>query len=129
MQFGEFDIDPDSIPAPTKVTLGTPLVFEVESAVRKEVVKEETGKTVYIEAVLIPVEQPDTRLYNTWFVTERYVGSAAKSWKNFLLTVGLDPKITKAQDIVHLRFKGIAGVDTKRDDERPVLKKVLGAAY
>jgi|SRR3990167_1878136 len=127
IQFGEYEIDPDSIPSPPQVALGIPMVFQVETAVRKEVVKEETGKTVYIEATLRPVEQPDALLYNSWFVTERYAGTTAKSWKNFLVTVGLDPKTTRAQDIVRLRFKGVAG-KSRKDDERAELKKVLGPA-
>lgn len=128
LQFGEFSFDPDLIPDPVQVTQGVPMVFEIETAVRKEVVKEETGRTVYIEASLRPVEQPEALLYNSWFVTEKYVGTPTKSWKNFLVTVGLDPKRTRAQDVVRLRFKGIAGKDKKRDDDRAILIKVIGPA-
>lgn len=129
IRFGEFEIDPDTIPSPPQVTTGVEMVFEVETATRKEVVKEETGRTVYVEVSLRPVEQPEALLYNTWFVTEKYAGTTVKSWKNFLLAVGLDPRTAKAQDIVRLRFKGIAGKN-RRDpsDDRPVLVKVVGAA-
>lgn len=126
--FGEFEVDPDLIPDPPKVTVGIPQVFQVETAIRAEVVKPETGKTVFIKATLRPVEQPEALLFQSWFVTEKYLGSPAKSWKNFLVTMGLDPKNTKAQDIVHLRFKGVAGKDKKRDDDLPILVKVIGPA-
>ena len=128
MLFGEYEIDPDSIPNPVQVTQGVPMVFEVETSVRGEVVKEETGRTVWVDLTVRPVEQPEALLYPRLFVTEKYAGPAHKSWKNFLITLGLDPKTTRAQDIVRLRFKGIAGKDKKRDDDRATLVKVIGPA-
>lgn len=128
MQFGEFSIDPDTIPNPPKVQEGIPLTFEIESAQRQEVTKEETGTTVYVDLVVRPVEQPEVILYPRLFVTEKFMGPAHKSWKNFLMTLGLNPRATRASDTIRLRFRGIAGKDRKRDDERSTLVKVLGPA-
>ena len=129
IRFGEFEIDPDSIPNPPQVQTGTPLVFEIEAATRKEVVKEDTGKTVWVELQCRPVEQPEALLYASLFVTERFLGKPHKSWKNFLVTMGLDPKTTNAASLVRTRFKGVAGEDRKSDDSRIILVKVLGPAY
>ena len=126
--FGEFSIDPETIPNPPRVQEGVPLVFEIATSVRGEITKEDTGHTAWVDLEVRPVEQPEARLYPRLFITERFTGAAHKSWKNFLLTIGLDPKTARAQDVVRLRFKGIAGKDRKRDDDRPVLVKVLGSA-
>ena len=103
-------------------------MFEIAASVRGEITKEDTGHTAWVDLTVRPVEQPEAALYPRLFITERFTGPAHKSWKNFLLTVGLDPKTARAQDVIRLRFKGIAGKDRKRDDDRPVLVKVLGSA-
>ena len=129
---GDFEVDPDLIPDPPKVPLGTPLVFEVVKAERKESNKELEGggtrRTVYINLQVKATDVEGTpSLFPTLFVTEKFKGPAHKSWKHFL-EINRLPYTTRAEsDLVGFRFKGIAR-KSKRDDEAPELASVAGPA-
>ena len=124
---GDFEVDPDLIPDPPKVPLGIPLVFEIVKGTRVEGTGEK-GRFVYNDLQIKAVDVEGTpSLFPRLWVTEKFKGSTARSWKHFLEVTKL-PYTTRAEfDITGFRFKGIAR-KSKRDDEAPELASVAGPA-
>lgn len=126
---GDFEVDPDLIPEPPKVPLGTPLVFEIVKGTRVTGGNDNGDRFVYNDLQCKAIDVDGTpSIFSRLWVTERFEGSPTRSWKHFLRICKL-PYTTRAEhDLAGFKFKGTARVNKKRDDGAPELASVIGPA-
>ena len=126
---GIFEVDPELIPEAPRVPLGEPLVFEIAPGAKLGEVTNENGHTRWVDFRAIAVDVEHTpAVFPRLFVTERFMGSPARSWKNFLRTCSLPYTTDPGNgDLDGFRFKGTAR-KSKRDDGAAELASVAGPA-
>ena len=124
MQFGEFNIDPSTVPEPPQVPLGQDLTFEVVAVQRKEYTTDEGRNGTRIELQLQCIDVPGATVFHSFFPPRYRSGSAHKNWYSFLLLLGHDIH-AQAESVVRSRFRARAERDV---NDYVHLAKILGLA-